>query len=289
MAEGEKLMDAGQWQKARAAFDAALRENPGDRRAAELARACQRRLGEPLPGFEAAGPQFDKASGLPREVRVAGLGIAMVLVPGGEFDMGSERFAGSRPVHTVAVEPFYLARFEVTQSEWKALMGSNPSGHQGGKYPAADRMPVDQISWEEAQGFIRRLNEKVPGGGFRLPSEAEWEYAARTGADSAVPLAQVAVFDQPDAPLPVGSRKPNRFGICDLQGNVAEWTSSVAGSYPYDAADGRESTGAAGLRVIRGGSYTDSADLLDPALRHSDRVNRKIRWNGLRVARSVPQ
>ncbi len=290
MAEGERLMDSGSWQKAREAFQSALREQPGDRRAASQLRAAERRAAGGVPGFEIAGTGYDKASGLPREVRVAGLGIPMVLVPGGESDMGSDRFADSKPVQTVAVEPFYLARFELTQAEWKALMGSNPSAHQGQKYPQADKMPVEQVSWEEAQALIRKLNEKVPGGGFRLPTEAEWEYSARAGAVAA-PLADLAVFDAPgreSAPRPVGSKKPNKFGLYDLQGNVSEWTSSAAKPYPYDASDGRESLDTPGMRILRGGSFIDSADLLDPAFRHSERVDRKIRWNGLRIARSAP-
>jgi len=286
MEAGEQAMKAQQWQKAKAAFEAALKESPGDRRARQQILVCDRRVSGDLPGFEKAGAAVDARTGLPREVRVDGVGMQMVLVPGGDVEIGSERFADAKPVHTVTVEPFYLAKFEMTQAEWTALMGAHSSVHKG------DRLPVEQVSWEETQAAVKKLNEKVPGGGFRLPTEAEWEFAARAGGADAASLADVACFDRAgkDAgPLAVGSKKPNKLGIYDLQGNVAEWTSSLSKPYPFDATDGREAPDASGMRILRGGSYADSADLLDPALRHSERINRKIRWNGLRLARSVPK
>lgn len=216
-----------------------------------------------------------------------GAGIVMVLVPGGEADIGSERLADARPVHTVRIEPFYLGKFEITQAEWVALMGDNPSAHQ-----QSGRLPVELVSWEDAQAFLANLNERVPGGGFRLPTEAEWEFAARAGVPpSGAELARVAWFEAPDsdfAPKVAGSGQPNKLGLFDMQGNVWEWCSSLAAPYPYNAWDGRESLTAAGLRVLRGGGYADQADLLDPALRHGERPNRRLRWNGLRIARSAP-
>jgi formylglycine-generating enzyme required for sulfatase activity len=290
--EGERLFKAEQWEKARSEFQAALRDQPDNRIAAERLKVCERRLKPGLPGFETVSKAWDTHTGLPVEVRVAGLGIALVLVPGGEMDIGSDRFAGARPVHTVRVEPFYLGKFEVTQAEWKALMGSNPSAHQGKDVANPDRMPVEQVSWEDAQTFVRKLNERVAGGGFRLPTEAEWEFAARVGkSSSAEELASVAWFNAPEqssAPLPVGSKQPNKLGLFDMQGNVWEWCSSVYLPYPYDATDGRESPTAPGLRVLRGGGFADTADLLDPAMRHGERPQQRFPWNGIRIARSAP-
>jgi formylglycine-generating enzyme required for sulfatase activity len=274
MAEGERLAGLEQWDKAQAAFRAALEQVPGDRRAAERLRMCERRLHPGLPGFEIVGQEFDGRTGLPREVQVAGTGIAMRLAPGGEFEMGAERFPGSKPVHTVRLEPFYLGKFELTQAQWKSLMGDNPSAHQG------DRLPVERVSWEDARAFVKKLNEKVPGGGFRLPTEAEWEFAARTGGALPQP-------NQP-APRPVGSGQPDKLGLFDMLGNVWEWCSSLSRPYPFDPADGREAPAATGLRILRGGGFADMTDLLDPALRHAERPNRRLRWNGLRLARSVP-
>ena len=163
----------------------------------------------------------------------------------------------------------------------------------------ADRMPVNQVSWEDAQSFVRKLNERVAGGGFRLPTEAEWEFAARAGepvirlgpcARGVVQPVPGSVYgpDKGSAPLPVGSKQPNRLGLFDMQGNVWEWCSSLYLPYPYDASDGRESPTAPGLRVLRGGAFADTADYLDPAFRHGERPQRRLPWNGLRIARNVP-
>ena len=107
----------------------------------------------------------------------------MVLAPAGECDMGSDDIAGAQPVNTVRVEAFYLGKFELTQAQWKAVMGNDPALHQG------DNLPVERVSWTDCQAFIQKLNARVPGGGFRLPNEAEWEYACRAGSSRAVPKA----------------------------------------------------------------------------------------------------
>jgi formylglycine-generating enzyme required for sulfatase activity len=288
--EGQRLVKLEHWQQAREEFQAALKEEPGNQVAARLLQVCERRLAPAMAGFEIAGKDWDAGTGLAREARVAELGIRMVLIPGGDADIGSERFAGAKPVHTVHVEAFYLGKYEVTRAEWKALMGTDPSAQTSSA--DADRLPVDHVSWEDAQAFVSKLNQRVAGGGFRLPTEAEWEYAARAGGPAdASTLERVAWFNAPaqaSAPRPVGSLQPDKLGLFDMQGNVWEWCSSLYMPYPYDSADGRESLSAAGLRVLRGGGFADTADLLDPAARHAERPQRRLRSNGLRIARSVP-
>lgn len=279
--QGEVEVKAEKWQAAYAAFQQALKEKPGDRYATERMRMCQRRMNPSLSGFEIIGKGFDPQTGLPRQVRVARWGIPMVLVPGGEFEMGSERFTGAKPVHTVRVVPFYLGEYELTQAEWKSLMGSNPSEHQGAKYPESDRMPVEQVSWEDCQSLLRKLNEGVPGAGFRLPTEAEWEYAARAGGGTE----EGAQWSEP---RPVGKGQPDTLGLFDMRGNVWEWSSSLYRPYPYVASDGREEADAPGLRVLRGGGYVEWAAWIDPGARHSERPNRRLGSNGMRLARSVP-
>jgi formylglycine-generating enzyme required for sulfatase activity len=305
--EGERQLKQGLWQEARQAFQSALELIPGNHQAAQRLALCRRRLDPALPGFTTMGDTFDPQTGLAREVAVRGLDIPMVLVPPGEFDMGDDHLRDSRPVHTVAIEPFYLGKFELTQAQWQALMGTNPSVHQGKEFADAGRMPVDHVSWQDCQAFLKRLNERVSGGGFRLPTEAEWEYACRAGTSrppDQSTLGEYAWFranslrkpvgentsQSPDpwAPRPVGTRKPNHWGLHDMQGNVAEWCSSLYRPYLYDPKDGREATDGQGLRVVRGGSYADSAESLDSALRHSERPQRRFRWNGLRLARRVP-
>jgi len=279
--QGEELVKGENWRAAYAAYRQALEQRPGDRGATERMKMCQRRMNPSFPGFEIVGKEFDPQTGLPRQVRVAGWGIPMVLVPGGEFEMGSERFTSAKPVHTVRVEPFYLGQYELTQAEWKSVMGSNPSAHQGPKYPESDRMPVEQVSWEDCQSLLRKLNEGVPGADFRLPTEAEWEYAARAGGGTGEGA-------QWSAPRPVGKGQPNRLGLFDLLGNVWEWSSSLYRPYPYVASDGREEVDAPGLRVLRGGGYVEWAAWLDPGARHSERPNRRLGSNGMRLARSIP-
>ncbi len=290
VAEGQRLVKLERWAEARAKFRAALQDEPANQAAARSIKLCERRLAPALAGFEIVGERWDPATGLAREVRIAGLGTPMVLIPGGDADIGSERFAASKPPHTVHVGAFYLGKYEATRAEWKALMGSDPSALKS--TAGADHLPVEQVSWEDAQAFVAKLNQRVAGGGFRLPTEAEWEYAARAGAAAdAAALRRVAWFSAPAAesgPRPVGSLQPNKLGLFDMQGNVWEWCSNLYSPYPYDSSDGRESLTATGLRVLRGGGFADTADLLDPALRHGERPQRRLRSNGLRIARTVP-
>ncbi len=293
LSEGERLVKREQWEQARVELRAAQAGNPYDRHAAALLKVCERRLAPALLGFDDAGSGWDPSTGLPRRVRVAGLDLDMVLVPGGDQDIGSAGFRAALPVHTVHLEPFYLGRCEVTQAQWNSLMGMNPSAHQGAEYPDAGSMPVEQVSWEDAQAFIAKLNERVPGKGFRLPAEAEWEFAARAGGPpSPENLARLAWFDgrtPAGAPHPAGTRQASALGLFDLYGNVWEWCSSLYAPYPYDAGDGRESLSAPGLRVLRGGGYADTEFLLDPGARHGERPQRRLKWNGLRIARDIPR
>jgi len=141
---------------------------------------------------------------------------------------------------------FYLGKYELTQAQWEALLGVNASAHQGTAFPESDQFPVDQVSWEDCQILIKKLNESFPGGGFRLPTEVEWEFAARGGEEYRSAEAK--------APRPVRNGKPNRLGLVDMLGNVREWCSSLYRPYPYSASDGREVAGAPGYRVLRGGS-----------------------------------
>ena len=306
LAEGDRQVERRQWKAAQEAFRAALELIPGNYRAQSNLEMCGRRLRPELPGFAITGDRFHAATGLPREVVVAGLETPMLLVPPGEFDMGSDDLADSLPVHTVHVDAFYLGRCEVTQAEWNSVMGDKPSAHQGEGYADAGRMPVERVSWNDCQEFLQRLNKQVAAGGFRLPTEAEWEYACRAGSgclgekelaerawfganslrepEPSGPFLQVDAY----APRPAGTRKPNAWGFLDMQGNVREWSSSLSRPYLYRADDGRESLTAAGLRVVRGGSYADSLRSLDPALRHTERPHRRLRFNGLRLARGVP-
>jgi len=305
IAAGERHVKDENWQAALAEFQAALQLIPSSRDARARADYCKGRMTPDLPGFMLVeSTAIDSATGLPREVEIEGLDIGMVLIPPGEFDMGADGLENSRPVHTVRCDAFYLGKYEVTQAQWTRVMGANPSAHNDEE---SANLPVEQVSWEDCQAFVDKLNERIPGAGFRLPTEAEWEYACRSGTNE-VPnpaeLSRTAWFrptPKPDptltrkfeeieaySPQPVGMREPNAWGVHDSLGNVWEWCSSLYRPYLFDPTDGREARSGEGLRVIRGGSYADPARVLQPALRHGERPHRRYRWNGLRLARSIP-
>jgi len=296
----EALAAEKDWAAAKGVFEEALQLRPGDANALQRIAFCERRLSPEMPGFEIVGEEYDDVTGLPLEVKVAGTDIVMRLAPGGDFDIGTEDFKESQPVHTVTIQPFYLGKFEVTQAEWEAVTDANPSEHKDDS-----RLPVERVSWPDAKDFLSKLNQRVASHGFRLPTEAEWEYAARAGGGlfKGFELARYAWYREnsgsssPDVDFrkidtfsthPVGEKESNRWGFHDMHGNVWEWTSSLLKPYFYDSSDGRESPDAGGQRVMRGGGYADMADLLHPAIRHGERPTRQYRWNGLRIARDVP-
>lgn len=302
--QGDAQVAQRNWGAARDSYRTALELIPGNPAAKEKFDLCERRLHPNLPGFEIVGNEVDAKTGLPKLVRVADLNLEMVLMTGGDLDLGSDSLASAKPVHTVHVAPFYLARHELTQAQWTALMGSNPSVHQGPAFPDAQRMPVEGVSWNDCQEMLARLNAKTAGGGFRLPAEAEWEWAARAGFNASRQPQDLAWIrensaKQPPpaggflqleayAPRPGGTKHSDEQGLYDLFGNVWEWCSSQSRPYPYDAADGRENLTGGHLRILRGGSFADSLQMLDPALRHAERPDRRYRWNGVRVARGIP-
>ncbi|MCL2122613.1 MAG: formylglycine-generating enzyme family protein, partial [Desulfovibrionaceae bacterium] len=156
------------------------------------------------------------------------IGIKFVLIPAGSFLMGSDaRALNEKPPHRVHIsKPFYLGKFEVTQEQWQAVMGNNPSRFKG------PDNPVEGVSWEDVREFIQRLNEKEGHRRYRLPTEAEWEYAARGGTssrwsfgDDAGLLDQYAWYkdNSEDTTHPVGQKKSNPWGLHDMHGNVFEW------------------------------------------------------------------
>jgi formylglycine-generating enzyme required for sulfatase activity len=313
LVQGEQLVRLQKWAAAREAFQAALKENPAGARAAAAVLLCERRLKPGIPGFTIIGDQFDTETGLPKEIVMDSLGLHLALVPSGSFDMGADQRPGAGPVHTVEVTAFYLGKYELTQAQWKALMGANPSFHQGKKFAGEDRMPVEQVSWDDCQALLQKINARSPVGGFRLPTEAEWEYAARAGSTDPLNATEVLRYawvrensEPPDAPPPVrtglyligagttsvphpvGTSEPNRWGLYDMLGNVSEWCSSLYEPYPYSASDGRESAAGQGTRVVRGANFADYVENADAAQRHGDRPDHRLRWNGVRLAFSPP-
>ena len=189
-------------------------------------------------------------------------GMEFVWVPAGEFRMGStssEAFGDEQPVTRVRISRgFWLGKHEVTQSEWQAVMGTNPSSFSG-----CGRCPVERVSWDDAQGFIRQLNGRAGGSRYRLPTEAEWEYAARAGTsgDRYGNLDAIAWYgdNSGNRTQPVGRKAPNAWGLHDMLGNVREWVQDWYGDYPGGSATDPRGPGSGSIRVLRGGSWDDSA------------------------------
>ncbi len=217
----------------------------------------------------------------------------MVYVSGGTFMMGttseqgSNAFYDEKPAHSVTLSSFYLCKYEVTQALWRAVMGNNPS------YAKGNNLPVENVSWNDCQTFISRLNN-LTGKNFRLPTEAEWEYAARGGNCSrgykysgSNVLSDVAWCGDNSGHKvhPVGLKSPNELGLYDMSGNVWEWCSDWYGSYSSSAQTNPTGSSSGSGRVFRGGSWDSTA-----WCRSSCRVNfapdfRYDSW-GLRLALS---
>ena len=190
----------------------------------------------------------------------------MVFVKGGCFQMGDvfgDGYPGERPAHEVCVNDFYIGESEMTQKEWVAVMEANPSVSNTG-----DDYPVDSVEWEDAQGFIEKLNKKT-GKKYRLPTEAEWEYAARSGGkkekfagtSNESELGEYAWYDDNSEGVthPVKQKKPNALGLYDMSGNVWEWVYDFYdGSYydvsPKDNPKGPD-TKYKTYHILRGGSW----------------------------------
>ena len=216
----------------------------------------------------------------------------MVFIHGGVFTMGSKGLDAEfdeKPAHEVILPSFYMCRYEVTQQLWMDVMGGNPSRHTG------EMRPVESVSWEDCQLFISRLNA-MTGIVFRLPSEAEWEYAARGGNESqgfmyagSDSIDDVAWYNTYDSePHDIGGKQPNELGLYDMSGNVMEWCADWHG--PYTAGRQKSPTGAPGgeYRVARGGYWESEAKYCTVTYRHPITPDEVSEYIGLRlVAKNI--
>ena len=233
----------------------------------------------------------------------SGLNPAMVRIPAGSFMMGSNQ-GDEQPVHRVSIDyDFEMGKTEVTQGLWKAVMGSNPSNlHCEPRTIAcsSDNNPVENVSWDDIQLFIAELNAQT-GKTYRLPSEAEWEYACLAGNNSDTycggnsPVG-VAWFDinSESKTHPVATKRANAWGLYDMSGNVWEWVQDYY-SQDYNGAPdngmARTSPGNGQLgshRVLRGGSWNGSTQYLRAANRGHNDPSKRYDYNGFRLARTLP-
>jgi formylglycine-generating enzyme required for sulfatase activity len=235
-------------------------------------------IGSPAARQRARGAAA--ASVQPEVIRTK-TGIPMVLIPAGSFDMGSKRGrAGESPVHRVRVDAFYIDQFEVTQQRYGELIRGNPSHFKG------PDNPVEQMSWaaaalycnarSRAEGLEPCYREdtvecKFSANGYRLPTEAEWEYACRAGTDTeygfgdkAAKLGEYAWYADNSAQKthPVGQKKPNPWGLYDMHGNVAEWCNDAYDPRYYQDSPDENPRGPEGDEafVLRGGAWNSPAD-----------------------------
>ncbi len=217
------------------------------------------------------------------------LGMEFLFVAPGEFDMGSPeseagRDADEGPVHRVQLSKgYYLGRFEVTQRQWTAVMGRNPSHFTS----CGGDCPVEQVSFTDVQEFIRRLNEKEPGRSYRLPTEAEWEYAARAG-DTGGRYGDLDLIgwywsNSRNRTQPAGRKLPNAWGFHDMIGNVWEWVDDWFSDYsPGPQTDPRGPSSGVN-RVNRGGSWNFVAPYCRAAARAAYGPNSRVNYVGFRI------
>ena len=216
----------------------------------------------------------------------------MVYVEGGTFKMGatseqgSEAWGDEKPAHQVTLSSFSIGRYEVTQEEWQAVMGNNSSYFKG------SRKPVEKVSWNDCQEFIRKLNA-MTGKNFRLPTEAEWEFASRGGIKSqgykysgSNNLNSVAWYgdNSGNTTHDVGQKSPNELGIYDMSGNVWEWCSDWYGNYSSSSQTNPTGSYSGSYRVYRGGGWSIDARSCRVSDRDDDAPDYQSFLLGLRLA-----
>ena len=217
----------------------------------------------------------------------------MVFVDGGTYLMGKsdsieDGMIDNQPKHLVNISPFFISRYEVSQEEWEIVMGSNPSYFKG------KELPVENVSWNECMEYIRRLN-KVTGMEFRLPTEAEWEYAAKGGKHSlnykyagSEFVKSVAWFQQNsgNSTHKCGLKRPNELGIYDMSGNVAEWCYDIYNYdyYKYSVYDNPTGPEKGDNKVNRGGGWLMNETYQRTDVRNVNAPNEKNASVGLRLA-----
>ena len=232
------------------------------------------------------------------------IGMSFVWIPPGTFMMGSpsnEPERGSDEIqHEVTLtKGYYLQTTEVTQGQWKKVMGNNPSGFK----KCGEECPVERVSWDDVQEFIKRLNqlEAKNGYGYRLPTEAEWEYAARAGSKGPFafgnclstndanyygenPLSGCPKGEDRGTTIRVSSFKANAWGLYDMHGNVWEWCQDVYGDYPTNSVKDPQGPTSGGPRVCRGGSWSHFARICRSAFRSRSKPGYRINLLGFRAA-----
>ena len=269
---------SGKWDKAISQYNKALEVGGYNLSVKQKIAFCEDKLGKPV--------QLVVCEEGPTIVFIR---LNEIFVKGGTFQMGSNDGADiEKPVHSVTVSDFYIGKYEVTQKEWKDIMGSNPSKWKGDNYP------VERVSWNDVQKFIKKLNTKT-GLNYRLPTEAEWEFAARGGNKSngykysgSNSIGDVAWYDSNSNSKThsVGGKQPNELGIYDMSGNVWEWCNDRKENYSSSSQTNPKGASSGSDRVLRGGSWGSLARLCRVAYRYSHYPGDSYSIIGFRLLRS---
>ena len=287
-------------------FSAVTRQQAATQRVTELAEQvgsvtqgleeARSELGavrEELAALAAASPAPEPTVA-PSETWTNDLQMTFVLIPAGSFEMGSESGDDDeRPVRSLHIDkPYYISQFEVTQAQWFSIMESDPS-----KFSDDDNRPVENVSWEDAQAFIDKLNATEPGATYRLPTEAEWEYAARAGSTTAYAFGDDAadldayawyVDNASNTTHPVGEKQANAWGTHAMHGGVWEWVHDRYGPYPSGAASDSPDPPPGLRRVLRGGSWLSPAEDCRSASRSHAHPTFRGAHVGFRLVRTIP-
>ncbi len=223
-----------------------------------------------------------------------GVKLELVLIQPGTFIMGAENVSeNEKPAHKVTLtKPFYMGKYEVTQEQWQAVTGDNPSQFKEGA--EAGKRPVEQVSWNDINAkFLPKLTERIPKGWkTRLPTEAEWEYSCRAGTteDYAGKLDAMGWHESnsKDTTHPVGGKKANAWGLYDMHGNVWEWCADLKAEYPSEALTDPTGASSGSNRIGRGGSWGGDAKYCRSAHRDWGTPDYRGLRLGFRLAMDVP-
>ena len=293
-AEGERDAAVSGALEKQAELASLLQERDGLAEQVRVARAKvaadQQRGETPRP----ASPNANAVAGKPLKTLTNSIGMKFVEIPAGTFSMGSANGPSDERVHEVTItKPYYLGVYEVTNGDGKAVKGFVP-----GKWKD-DNLPIESVTWHEAVAFCEALSalpaERQAGRVYRLPTEAEWEYACRAGTTTAYSfgddeslLGDFAWFDDNSGSQthPVGQKRPNGWGLYDMHGNVWEWCSDWKGGYGAAAATDPQGPASGSIRVLRGGSWYFTARFCRSADRYGYYPSYRNSNSGFRLALS---
>jgi formylglycine-generating enzyme required for sulfatase activity len=251
---------------------------------------------QPGPATQNTTP-VNPISPVPNESQAAytdAIAGTFVFVQGGSFDMGCPTVQQGcadrdKPAHQVTLNSFYIGQYEVTQAQWRELMGSNPS-----RFSGCDQCPVENVSWDDVQTFLKRLNA-LSGQNYRLPTEAEWEFAARGGNRSngyqyagGHSLTEVGWYleNSGGKTHAVGGKSPNELGLYDMSGNVLEWCQDWFGNYPSSAQTNPKGPATGTHRFRRGGSWVSESGYCRVSRRYYDLPDYRNFYLGFRLAKT---